>query len=81
MVDSRLPRWVSVTRTAGAAGGPPPTVWRVVAVYVPWHRGFEHARLKSVGGRAETMTLAVSGIADKARFVRLEWALSRLRVG
>jgi hypothetical protein len=58
-------------RTAGAAGGPPP-VWEVVAVYMPWQSGFEHARLRRVDVRAETMTLASSVVADRARFIRID---------
>lgn len=59
-------------RTASAPGGPLPIVWQVVAIYLPWQGGFEHARLKSDNDRAETMTLACSVIADKARFIRIE---------
>jgi hypothetical protein len=51
-------------------GGPSPTVWEVVTVYIPWEGGFEHACLKSVDGSAGTMTLATSVVADKRRFVR-----------
>jgi hypothetical protein len=46
-------------------------VWQVVGIYLPWHGGFQHARLKSVDERAEATTLAVSVVADKTRFVRI----------
>jgi hypothetical protein len=59
-------------RTAGAPGSFLPIVWEVLAVYLPWRGGFEHARLRSVDVRAETMTLATSVVADKARFTRLD---------
>jgi hypothetical protein len=58
-------------RTA-ATGSASPTVWQVVGIYFPWPGGFQHARLKSVDDRAETMTLAVSVVADKTRFVRIQ---------
>jgi hypothetical protein len=57
-------------RTVRVGGGPSPTVWEVVTVYIPWEGGFEHAGLKSVDGSAGTMTLATSVVADKRRFVR-----------
>jgi hypothetical protein len=56
-------------RTVRAGGGPSPTVWEVVKVYMPWQGGFEHACIKSIAGLSETMTLATSVIADKNRFV------------
>ena len=59
-------------RTASVPGGRLPTVWLVVEIYRPWRDGFEHARLKSDNERAETMTLATSVVADKARFIRVE---------
>jgi hypothetical protein len=52
------------------AAGTPSTVWQVTRVYRPWREGFDHACLKSVGGSAETMTLATSVVADKNRFAR-----------
>jgi hypothetical protein len=58
-------------RTA-ATGGASPTVWHVVGIYLPWPGGFQHTRLKSVDERAETMTLSVSVVADKTRFVRIQ---------
>jgi hypothetical protein len=57
-------------RIARTGGGPVPTVWEVVRIYVPWKGGFEHACLKSVDGSAGRMTLATSVIVDKRRFVR-----------
>jgi hypothetical protein len=36
---------------------------------MPWYGGFEHACIKSITGRSETMTLATSVIADKTRFL------------
>jgi len=59
-------------RTTRAQGSPLPTVWRVVRVYMPWPGGWEHACLKSVDDRAETMTLGTSVLADKTRFIRVE---------
>jgi hypothetical protein len=53
-----------------AAGGVPSHLWEVMRVYMPWYGGLEHARLKSVDGSAETMTLATSVVADKKRFER-----------
>jgi hypothetical protein len=52
-----------------APGGVPSGIWEVTRVYMPWYGGIEHACIKSVAGRAETMTLATSVIADKKRFV------------
>ena len=52
-----------------APGGVPSGIWEVTRVYMPWHGGIEHACIKSVAGRSETMTLATSVIADKKRFV------------
>jgi hypothetical protein len=49
-----------------------PTVWQVVGIYFPWPGGLQHARLKSVDERAETITLAVSVVADQTRFVRIQ---------
>jgi hypothetical protein len=57
-------------RTVRLGSGPSSTRWEVVEIYVPWRGGFEHARLKSVDGSAETMTLATSVVADKKRFER-----------
>jgi hypothetical protein len=59
-------------RAVSVPGGSPPVVWEVVAIYMPWENGFEHARLRSVDIRAETMTLASSVVADKARFTRVD---------
>jgi hypothetical protein len=39
---------------------------------MPWESGFEHARLRSVDIRAETMTLASSVVGDRARFTRID---------
>ncbi len=50
------------------AGGVPSHLWEVTRVYVPWYGGVEHACIKSLAGRSETMTLATSVIADKKRF-------------
>jgi hypothetical protein len=58
-------------RTVGAPGTQP-IVWEVVAVYVPWQGGFEHARLRSLDLRAETMTLAPTVVVDKTRFTCLD---------
>ena len=52
-----------------APGGVPSGIWEVTRVYMPWYGGIEHACIKSVAGRSETMTLATSVIADKKRFV------------
>ena len=52
-----------------APGGVPAGLWEVTRVYMPWHGGIEHACIKSIAGRSETMTLATSVIADKKRFV------------
>ena len=54
------------------AGGALSSLWEVTEIYLPWQGGFEHARLKSIAGLSETMTLATSVIADKTRFVREE---------
>jgi hypothetical protein len=51
------------------AGGVTSDLWEVTRVYMPWYGGIEHACIKSVAGRSETMTLAISVIADKKRFV------------
>ena len=51
------------------AGGVPSGLWEVTRVYMPWYGGIEHACIKSLAGRSETMTLATSVIADKSRFV------------
>ena len=51
------------------AGGVPSDLWEVTRVYLPWYSGIEHACIKSIAGRSETMTLATSVIADKKRFV------------
>ena len=50
------------------AGGVPSHLWEVTRVYMPWYGGIEHACIKSLAGRSETMTLATSVIADKKRF-------------
>lgn len=50
-------------------GGVTSDLWEVTRVYVPWYGGIEHACIKSITGRSETMTLATSVIADKKRFV------------
>ena len=50
-------------------GGVPAGLWQVTRVYMPWYGGIEHACIKSIAGRSETMTLATSVIADKSRFV------------
>jgi hypothetical protein len=50
-------------------GGVPSGLWEVTRVYMPWYGGIEHACIKSIAGRSETMTLATSVIADKSRFV------------
>jgi hypothetical protein len=52
-----------------APGGVASGLWEVTRVYMPWYGGFEHACIKSIAGRSETMTLATSVIADKKRFV------------
>jgi hypothetical protein len=59
-------------RAVSVPGGSLPVVWEVVAIYMPWQSGFEHARLRSVDIRAETMTLASSVVADRARFTRID---------
>jgi hypothetical protein len=51
------------------AGGVTSDLWEVTRVYMPWYGGIEHACIKSIVGRSETMTLATSVIADKSRFV------------
>jgi hypothetical protein len=51
-------------------GGVLSTVWEVVMIYRPWPGCFEHACLKCVDRSAGTMTLALSVVADKNRFVR-----------
>lgn len=51
------------------APGGVPGLWEVTRVYTPWYGGLEHACIKSIAGRSETMTLATSVIADKKRFV------------
>ena len=50
-------------------GGVPSGLWKVTRIYMPWYGGIEHACIKSLAGRSETMTLATSVIADKSRFV------------
>ena len=62
-------RQVEIGQRVRAGGGPSPTVWEVVKVYMLWQDGFEHACIKSIAGLSETMTLATSVIADKKRFV------------
>jgi hypothetical protein len=52
-----------------APGGAPSGIWEVTRVFMPWYGGFEHACIKSIAGRSETMTLATSVIADKTRFL------------
>jgi hypothetical protein len=52
-----------------APGGVPASLWEVTRIYMPWYGGIEHACIKSIAGRSETMTLATSVIADKKRFV------------
>jgi hypothetical protein len=54
-----------IVREGGVASG----LWEVTRVYMPWYGGIEHACIKSIAGRSETMTLATSVIADKNRFV------------
>jgi hypothetical protein len=51
------------------AGGVTSDLWEVTWVYMPPYGGIEHACIKSIAGRSETMTLATSVIADKSRFV------------
>jgi hypothetical protein len=52
-----------------APGGASSGLWEVTRVYLPWDGGFEHACIKSIAGRSETVTLATSVIADRSRFV------------
>ncbi len=50
------------------AGGLAFAIWEVTSVFM--RAGIEHARIKNLTGRSETMTLATSVLADKNRFVR-----------
>jgi hypothetical protein len=52
-----------------APGGVPSGLWEVTRVFLPWYGGIEHACIKIIASRSETMTLAASVIADKKRFV------------
>jgi hypothetical protein len=49
------------------AGGLALALWAVTRVFM--RGGIEHACIKNLTGRPETMTLATSVIADKSRFV------------
>jgi hypothetical protein len=51
------------------AGGVPSAIWEVTRVFMPWYGGLEHACIKSIDARSETMTLATSVIGDTNRFV------------
>jgi hypothetical protein len=51
-----------------APGGVASGLWEITRVYMPWYGGIEHACIKNIAGRSETMTLATSVIADKKRF-------------
>jgi hypothetical protein len=59
-------------RTATTSYGTTPTEWQVVGIFPSSASGIEHARLVSMDGRSETMTLASSVVADRARFTRID---------